>query len=285
MPLYDPRPTAPRRKPVNSPYVPPGHQDRPWEPGQPTTGPGAPGSPDPGPPMPPPPGVPGAPPTAPAPPPPIDWAALIAQDPSYIARLAELTRLRHDALVSFGDASGVPGADASTAAEASNNPYSVVALLRQQLGQNQRNLTNQANAHGVLFSGTQTQNQSNEANLGVQRQFDARQRLLSLLGGYGDQQQAAYADAYNRLAQNPPVSPTASAAPVPDPTAAAPVAPAGSAFTPTVPVPHLGPASSSMPMAKLPAGYKGLPAGQLFSTQPSARNKAKLPTRLPARYG
>lgn len=278
MPLYDPRPPAPKRKPPR-PYMPPGHQDRPWEPGQPTTGPGAPGSPDPGPPPPPPP--PGG--TPPPPPPPIDWAALIGQDPSYIAALARLTRLRHDAVVQFGDASGIPGADAATAGEASNNPYSVVALLRQQLGQNQQNLTNQANAHGVLFSGAATQNRSNEANLGQQRNFNARQQLLSLLGGYGDEQQSAYADAYNRLAQNPPVSPIP-----PEPVAApaaVPVAPAAAGTPVTPPGSMFGPATSSTPWAKLPAGYKGLPKGQLFSTQPSAKNKSKPKGPLPARYG
>lgn len=275
MSLYQPGSPAPRRR--NPPYTPPGHQTRPYEPGQPTTGPGAPGSPDPGPPPPPPP-VDGG--QVPAPPP-IDWNALIQQDPAYIARLAELTRLRHDAVVNYGDATGIPGADAQTAAEAANNPYSVMNTLKRTLTSNQAYLRNQANAHGVLFSGTQTQNAQNEANAGVQRSFDANRQLLSLLGGYGDQQQQAYADAYTRLAQNPPVSPV--------PTT--PLAPAaGSAVppasTPTAAAAHgLGVATPGMPMAHLPAGYKGLPAGQLFSTQPAAKNKAKLPTRLPARYG
>src|SRR4051812_48016950 len=91
MPIYQPGgPTAPPKKNPNQPYTPPGHQDRPYEPGQPTTGRGAPGSPDPGPPPPPPPVE--APPAPPPPPPPpkMDWNAYLAADPGYAAVLASL---------------------------------------------------------------------------------------------------------------------------------------------------------------------------------------------------
>lgn len=256
-----------RKPPVR--YTPPGHQNRPWEPGQPTTGPGAPGSPDPGPPPPP---IPPAPaPPAPAGPPPVNWDALVQQDPQYIAALAALTRQRHDALVNFGDTSGIPGADAATAGEASNNPYSVVSLLRQQLGQNQRNLATTANAHGVLFSGTADQNRTNEADAGLQRSFNARQQLLGILGGYTDQQGQAYADAEGRIAANPPVSPTDPAAPPPPP-AAAPVAPG------------LGPNYPGSQHAVLPTTVHPYHAPPL-STKPSATRPGYKPPRvLPARY-
>lgn len=272
MPIYDPGFPAPRKKPA--PYYPPGHQTRPWEPGQPTTGPGAPGSPDPGPAQPP--ALPGG---APAPAPaPIDWGALIQGDPTYIAKLASLTRLRHDAVVNFGDATGIAGADQATAAEAANNPYSVTSMLRQQLSSNQHNLTNNANAHGVLFSGAADQNRSNEANQGVQRQFNATQQLLSMLGGYGDQQQAAYADAYTRLASNPPVSPTA------DPAAAVPAAATPAPATAVPAAAHGFATGGTAAWAKPPT--HPLPTGQLFSRQPAARNTVKLPKGpLPARYG
>jgi hypothetical protein len=240
------------------------------------------------------PGEPGGPPvgsTGPAAPPAIDWDAIVRGDPEYIARLAALTRQRHDALVQFGDASGVPGADDATAAEAANNPYSVVALLRQQLGQNERNLTNAANAHGVLFSGTQAQNQANEANAGVQRSFDARQRLLSMLGGYTDQQNQAYYDVYNRVAANPPGSPVAPAAPA----AAPPDAPLPPATAvPASPIaPSLGPAHPGDVAAHLPSGFHSPPAMPPLSHLPSVHNGIKpvgpRPPRassvLPRRYG
>jgi hypothetical protein len=277
MALTDPPPRAPRRTTRPAPYNPyPNGRYRDPEPGQGTTYyPGGTGSgsapiqqgPGPAPP------APGAAPNAP----PIDWAALIQQDPAYIARLAELTRLRHDAVVNFGDATGVAGADPQTAAEAANNPYSVTAMLHRQLATNQHNLTNQANAHGVLFSGAATQNRANEANAGTQRQFDASRQLLALLGGYGDQQQQAYADAYNRLASNPPVSPVA---PVAAPEPVAPVA-----ATPPPQTLHTLVAGGSGAWAQPPKTFKPLPAVRM-STAPSVKNKAKPPKGpLPARYG
>jgi hypothetical protein len=280
MPIYDPGTPAPKRKPA--PYNPyPNGRYRDYDPadGSTTYYPGGTGSGNPPVSQ----GPPAAPaPSAPAPPPaPIDWGALIQGDPSYIAKIAELTRLRHDAVVNFGDATGIAGADAATAAEAANNPYSVTSMLRQQLASNQHNLTNNANAHGVLFSGAADQNRSNEANAGVQRQFDATRQLQAMLGGYGDQQQQAYADAYNRLASNPPVSPVTT-----DPATAAPAA-AAAVPAAVAPAPAHGlSAGGTAPWAKPPSGFKGLPTGQLFSTQPAARNKVKLPKGpLPARYG
>lgn len=289
MPVYDPGGGPPPRRPPPrrpTPYFPPGNADpghHPYDPNN--TGPGdsttpvspadpAQASPTPG---------------VPAPPAQIDWDAIVRGDPEYIARLAALTRQRHDALVQFGDASGVPGADDATAAEAANNPYSVVALLRQQLGQNERNLTNAANAHGVLFSGTQAQNATNEANAGVQRSFDARQRLLSMLGGYTDQQNQAYYDVYNRVAANPPGSPVAAA-----PAAPAPVEPPPPAAPPASPIaPSLGPAHPGDVAAHLPSGFHPPPAPPPLSHLPSVHNGIKpvgpRPPRassvLPRRYG
>lgn len=270
MPRYDPRDPAPPRKPA-APYNPyPNGRYRDYEPGAGTTYyPGGTGAA-------PPPAAPG-PVAPPAPPAPIDWAALISGDPEYIAKLAALTRQRHDAVVNFGDGSDIAGVDAQTAAEAANNPYSVTSMLRQQLASNQRNLTNQANAHGVLFSGAATQNRSNEANQGVQRQFSATQQLLSMLGGYGDQQQQAYADAYNRLASNPPVSPVNDPAASPPAAAAVPppatAAPAAHGFTGSATAPWAKPPTHPLPTIKL-------------SSQPAVRNKVKLPKGpLPARYG
>src|SRR4051794_24319891 len=100
MPRYDPRDPAPPRKPA-APYNPyPNGRYRVFEPGEGTTYyPGGTGAA-------PPPAAPG-PVAPPAPPAPIDWAALISGDPAYIAKLAELTRLRHDAVVNFGDGSGI----------------------------------------------------------------------------------------------------------------------------------------------------------------------------------
>lgn len=125
-------------------------------------------------------------------------APQVQNDPSYIDALGDLTRQRHDTIVNYGDASGT-GADAATAGEAANNPYSIVNQLRKLTSTNTSNLNDQANAHGVLFSGANNQVQQNEYAAGAQRGYDARKSLLDALNGLTSQQHAAYWNAYNRL--------------------------------------------------------------------------------------
>lgn len=134
----------------------------------------------------------------------INYDALIRADPAYQASVADIIRRRLAAAIQYGDASGVPGVDANTAAVAAANPYSTVAdLLRQHLTQNST-LGNTANAHGALFSGGYAQSISNEAQRHAQAASAAATNLQNYLSGLTSEENQAYTGSYRALAANPP---------------------------------------------------------------------------------
>lgn len=125
-------------------------------------------------------------------------APQVVNDPAYIDSLADLTRQRHDAIVNYGDASGT-GADAATAGEAANNPYSIVHQLAKLTAGNLGQINNNANQHGAYFSGANVQGQQNEYAAGAQRGYTAQRSLQDALSGLTSQQHTDYWNAYNRL--------------------------------------------------------------------------------------
>lgn len=134
-----------------------------------------------------------------SPPPPPTTASPPAYDPNLdpgvIAANAQSVRDRHDSIVNFGDPTGT-GADAGTAGEAANNPYSIVAQLKKQMQSNLAGVNNTANAHGLLFSGANVQGHNDEYAAGAQRDYNARQGLQASLNAITDKQTGAFVNAY-----------------------------------------------------------------------------------------
>lgn len=212
MGVYDPggppAPAPPRRRPA--PYNPypngPYHVDDPDPGGRNTTyypggvGSGSTGQPQ-GP-QTPPPAAPAPAPPAPPPPPKIDWAAYLKSDPGYAAAIANLQGQESNLLTQYGAVptgvqqigGGDVGADIANAAR--NNPYSTLAMLQKQLTGNLHQDTNEANSHGVLFSGVNLNNQRNEYAADQQRQYGALQSLQQALLGLSGQQTQAQSQAY-----------------------------------------------------------------------------------------
>jgi hypothetical protein len=153
-----------------------------------------------------------------------DYASWLASDPIYTRGLAPLLEQRQNAIVGFGDATGIPGVDPNVAGLASGNQYSTLAQLRHLLAQNQSGIQNASNSQGLLFSGAHAQQQQNAVHAEQGQEQDARAQLLAMLTGSKQDEASLYNDAYSRFLANPPGvgSDPAAAAAAP----AAPVAPA-----------------------------------------------------------
>lgn len=168
------------------------------------------------------------------------WAQTQTSDPAYLAAHANNRAALIAALAGYGDPTSAfaTGANGQSLASqygigqndvsgAATNPYSTLALLKQQLAGDQTGIQNTANAHGLLSSGANVAATGHEVQTGQQRNYTAEQALRNQIAGITGNDTTALTGAFNNdyanaLAdQTVPVTPAAVA-----PDVAAPAAPA-----------------------------------------------------------
>ncbi|MBA3841046.1 MAG: hypothetical protein H0X39_00225 [Actinobacteria bacterium] len=206
-----------------------------------------------------------------------DYWSQAQLDPAYLATHGGLSKSLKDLILNYGSSSALSPEEAARygiapgdVAAADQNPYSVQAQLRQQLSGNQYGITNNANAHGALFSGGHAAMQAHELQNSGQRNYNASQALGAAIGGIDQQNTNAITGAYGTLAQNalndpaiPVAAPVAAAlapaaAPVaaPGPTSTFSYGPQGA--TPVVYGPQNQPGAPTIKKPKLPKLSTGL---------------------------
>ncbi len=150
-----------------------------------------------------------------------DYWAQAQLDPSYIAQHGGLSNQLKQLILNYGS-SGALSTDEATNYQinpgdisgADTNPYSIQANLRQQLSGDQYGITNNANAHGALYSGAHAAMQAHELQNAGQRNYSALQTLQGQIGGIDQQNTNALTGAYGTLAQSALNDPTIPAAPI-----------------------------------------------------------------------
>ena len=141
----------------------------------------------------------------------------ILTDPEFLFRNPGWVKQAHDLLVSYGILpAGGDFADAATAQEIRENPYSVAALLGKGLQTTQGTNMNTANAHGALFSGAYANSQLLSQDAYQRDLAHAGESLTAGLNAIGQQRTNSLVDIWQRLSSTP-VDPNTGTPPPQDP--------------------------------------------------------------------
>lgn len=151
-----------------------------------------------------------------------DYWATAQLDPSYLAQHGSNTKSLIQAILGYGSSAALSpelaaqyGIQPGQVSAADQNPYSTTKQLAQQLSGDQYGITNNANAHGALYSGAHAAAQQHELQNAGQRNYTAQQALASQISGIGQQDTNALTGAYTGIANAALNTPTAPAVPAP----------------------------------------------------------------------
>jgi hypothetical protein len=160
-------------------------------------------------------------------------------DPSYLAAHGGNAKALQDLILNYGSSSalspelaGQYGIQPGQVSAADQNPYSVQAQLGKLLSGDQYGITNNANAHGALYSGAHQAQQLHEIGNAGQRNYNAQQTLAQQIAGITGNDTNALTGAFGRLSDQALNTPVPQPAPVAIPDAVAPAAPAAPAAPP-----------------------------------------------------
>lgn len=126
----------------------------------------------------------------------------ILTDPQYLLENPGYIKQAHDLLVQYGiiPTSGF-GADAATAQEVNNNPFSIAAMLKKGYATTQGQNMNTANSHNALFSGAYQNTQLHSLDDYQRNLSDAGSQLQGGLNTISGNRTNTLVDIWNRLSQ------------------------------------------------------------------------------------
>ena len=137
------------------------------------------------------------------------WQKIQTIDQATVSQAkAQALAAERQLAIRLGDATGITG-DKNTADQATNNPYSTLALLRSQYGNTVTAHDEQLNKDNLFYSGARAKTLSDDANAYQQNVYTARQQAMdqlsaiqqALLGAENNAQAAdtqGLQDAYTR---------------------------------------------------------------------------------------